>query len=137
METAKPKARYKCMCKAKPVSSRSGEPSWSAVTSSSTPPPWSTKVSWHAADILKPSQYRELLQGADAVVHSMGVLLEADYKGVLQGKEPIMKGLQKAFSSTKQGSTNPLDRKPGEDLEPMEEGGQITYELMNRDSGES
>jgi len=77
------------------------------------------------------------LKGADAVVHSMGVLLEADYKGVLQGKEPIMSGLSKAFSSTKKGSTNPLDRKPGEDIEPLEEGGQITYELMNRDSGGS
>lgn len=66
----------------------------------------------------------------------MGILLEADYKGVLTGKEPILKGLQKAFSSTKKGTANPLERKEGEDLEPLEEGGQITYEVMNRDSGE-
>lgn len=65
----------------------------------------------------------------------MGILLEADYKGVLTGKEPIWAGLQKAFSSTKKGSANPLERKEGEKLEPLEEGGQITYELMNRDSG--
>lgn len=64
----------------------------------------------------------------------MGILLEADYKGVLQGKEPIMSGLQKAFSSTKKGTQNPLDRAEGADVEPLEEGGQITYEVMNRDS---
>jgi len=63
----------------------------------------------------------------------MGILLEADYKGVISGKEPIYAGLSKAFSSTKKGSANPLERKNGEDLEPLEDG--VTYELMNRDSG--
>jgi len=67
----------------------------------------------------------------------MGILLEADYKGVLTGKEPVMKGLSKAFSSTKKGSANPLEHKEGEKLEPQEEDGQITYELINRDSGAS
>ena len=65
----------------------------------------------------------------------MGILLEADYKGVVTGKEPIWSGLQRAFSKTKQGSQNPLERKDGEDVEPQERDGQITYELMNRDSG--
>lgn len=65
----------------------------------------------------------------------MGILIEADYKGVLQGKESIVSGLQKAFSKTKKGSANPLERKDGEDLEPLEAGGQLTYELMNRDTG--
>jgi len=65
----------------------------------------------------------------------MGILLEADYKGVLQGKESIVSGLQRAFSATKGGSQNPLDRKEGEPLRPQEKDGQLTYELMNRDSG--
>ncbi|KAI9669558.1 MAG: hypothetical protein M1817_004601 [Caeruleum heppii] len=85
-------------------------------------------------DILKPSSYQSHLKGVDAVVHSMGILLEADYKGVLQGKESIVSGLQRAFSSTKGGSQNPLERKQGEDLRPQEPDGQLTYELMNRDS---
>ncbi|MCJ1364706.1 hypothetical protein MMC16_003821 [Acarospora aff. strigata] len=114
--------------------SRSGEPTWSSVTSSPNPPPWSTSVSWEKADILKPSTYKPLLQDADAVVHTMGILLEADYKGVLQGKESIWGGLQRAFSATKAGSQNPLERKEGEDLRPQEKDGQLTYELMNRDS---
>ncbi|KZF21737.1 NAD(P)-binding protein [Xylona heveae TC161] len=114
--------------------SRSGEPSWSAVTSSPNAPAWSRSVTWEKADILKPTSYKPLLKGADAVVHTMGILLEADYKGVLQGKEPIWSGLQRAFSASKAGSQNPLERKEGEDLRPKEKNGQLTYELMNRDS---
>lgn len=65
----------------------------------------------------------------------MGILLEADYKGVLSGKEGILSGLSRAFSSSKAGSSNnPLDRQPGSELGKGEKDGQITYELMNRDS---
>lgn len=64
----------------------------------------------------------------------MGILLEADYKGVVSGKESPIAGLQRAFSKTKAGGQNPLERKPGEDIQPQEKDGQITYELMNRDS---
>ncbi|KAL8687147.1 MAG: hypothetical protein Q9218_006602, partial [Villophora microphyllina] len=75
------------------------------------------------------------LEGADAVVHTMGILLEADYKGVLTGKESLVAGLRRAFSATKGGSDrNPLERKEGEEIRPGEGDGQITYELMNRDS---
>lgn len=65
----------------------------------------------------------------------MGILLEADYKGVLTGKESIWSGLSRAFSATKGGSQNPLERQEGEELRPQEKDGQLTYELMNRDSG--
>ena len=71
----------------------------------------------------------------------MGILLEADYKGVISGKESISSGLRRAFSERKgggrvSGSGNPLERREqGEGLEPDEGDGQITYELMNRDSG--
>ncbi|RDW59833.1 NAD(P)-binding protein-9 [Coleophoma cylindrospora] len=114
--------------------SRSGEPTWSSVTSSPTPPSWAHKVTWERADILKPNTYSPLLKDADYVVHSMGILLEADYKGVVSGKESPLTGLKRAFSSTKAGSQNPLTRAKGEDLKPQEKDGQLTYELMNRDS---
>ena len=65
----------------------------------------------------------------------MGILLEADYKGVLQGRESVFSGLARAFSATKGGSQNPLERSSGEELRPQESDGQLTYELMNRDSG--
>ena len=116
--------------------SRSGEPTWSAVTSSPSPPPWAGQVSWQKANVLQPDSYSEHLQDADAVVHSMGILLEADYKGVLQGRESPLSGLARAFQAVKGGSSqNPLERKPGEGLDPGEKDGQLTYELMNRDSG--
>lgn len=65
----------------------------------------------------------------------MGILLEADYKGVLSGKESPIQGLRRAFSATKMGGQNPLERREGEELRAMEVDGQLTYELMNRDSG--
>ncbi|KAL8775244.1 MAG: hypothetical protein Q9209_000250 [Squamulea sp. 1 TL-2023] len=115
--------------------SRTGAPNWSSVTSSPTPPSWSTSVAWEKADMLKPSTYKALLKDADAVVHSTGILMEADYKGVLTGKESIWAGLSRAFSATKGGSSqNPLEREEGGSLEPGERDGQLTYELMNRDS---
>jgi len=117
------------------VPSRSGEPRWDTVTSSQGRPSWASSVDWTKADLLKPESYKQYLQGANAVVHSMGILLEADYKGVVQGREPIISGLQRAFSSSKLGSQNPLERKEGEALEPKESDRQLTYELMNRDSG--
>ena len=119
------------------VYSRSGEPRWDTVTDSTTRPSWASSVNWAKADMLKPESYKPFLSGASAVVHSMGILLEADYKGVVQGREPIVSGLQRAFSSSKLGSQNPLARKEGEALDPKEQDGQLTYELMNRDSGMS
>lgn len=65
----------------------------------------------------------------------MGILLESDYKGVLTGRESPISGLQRAFSRTKKGSTvNPLERGEGQELDAGEKDGQVTYELMNRDS---
>jgi hypothetical protein len=116
--------------------SRSGEPQWSTVTSSPEAPAWSRSVKWQKADILKPTTYKPYLKDADAVVHTMGILLEADYKGVISGKESIWGGLSRAFSATKGGSAkNPLEMGEGEELKPGEKDGQLTYELMNRDSG--
>jgi len=115
--------------------SRSGQPNWSTITSSPTAPSWASDVKWEKADILKPATYAPFLKDANAVVHSMGILLEADYKGVLQGKESLFSGLSRAFSQRKGGSsTNPLDRGVDGELKPEEKDGQLTYELMNRDS---
>ncbi|KAK4542474.1 hypothetical protein LTR36_006726 [Oleoguttula mirabilis] len=115
--------------------SRSGEPNWPSVSAHQTAPAWSSSVTWRSANILHPETYKDALEGAHAVVHSMGILLEADYKGVLTGKESPIAGLRRAFSSTKRGgNVNPLERQPGQQVESGEQDGQITYELMNRDS---
>ena len=91
-------------------------------------------MNWAKADILSPSTYTCLLTSADAVVHSMGILFEADYKSVLTGKVSPVAGLQRAFSSVKQGTQNPLSSEEGEALKPQEGDAQLTYEVMNRDS---
>ncbi|PNY27923.1 Uncharacterized protein TCAP_02164 [Tolypocladium capitatum] len=115
--------------------SRSGEPRWDTVTSSPDTPSWSHEVSWERADILRPATYAPLLGGADYVVHSMGILLEADYKGIVSGRDSPVAGLQKMFSSSSAGrGVNPLDRKPREDIKPSDPKLQFSYEVMNRDS---
>ncbi|KAK3379839.1 hypothetical protein B0T24DRAFT_570173 [Lasiosphaeria ovina] len=115
--------------------SRSGQPQWQNVTASSSPPAWAHRVSWERADIFRPAQYAALLTGADFVVHSMGILLEADYKGVLSGRESPISGLQKAFSASKgrplSSSSNPLHQ---EQQQQQQSETQLTYEMMNRDS---
>ncbi|PWW77471.1 NAD(P)-binding protein [Tuber magnatum] len=108
--------------------SRTGEPDWSTAFGSPTPPEWSEKITWARANLLSPPTYREYLRDATAVVHSMGVLLEADYKGALSGKENPITGIFRAFDSVKGTSRNPLK----EDKSP--EKLQLTYETMNRDS---
>ncbi|KAH6643538.1 hypothetical protein C7974DRAFT_381735 [Boeremia exigua] len=117
--------------------SRSGIPHWPSITSSSTPPPWSEKVTWAKGDILSPTTYTSHLTSATAVVHTMGILLEADYKNVLRGRESPLSGLRRAFSPTKAGTQNPLDVKEGETLRPQESDAQLTYEVMNRDTAVS
>ncbi|KAF2655649.1 NAD(P)-binding protein [Lophiostoma macrostomum CBS 122681] len=117
--------------------SRSGDPNWSSISSSPNAPSWASSVSWQKGDILNPSTYTSHLENADAVIHSMGILLEADYKGVVSGKESPIAGLQRAFSATKAGTQNPLERKEGEPLQPQEKDGQLTYEVMNRDTAVS
>ncbi|KAJ2962256.1 hypothetical protein NQ176_g10952 [Zarea fungicola] len=114
--------------------SRSGEPRWDGVTASAAAPSWSHQVTWERADILKPATYAPFLQGADYVVHSMGILLEADYKGLVSGRESPISGIQKIFAATKDRGINPLDVKPGEDIKPSDPNDQFSYEIMNRDS---
>jgi hypothetical protein len=95
-------------------------------------------VKWHKANILKPAEYLPALEGANAVVHSMGILLEADYKGVVSGQESLWSNISKSFGASKVGSdTNPLGKDQGTPIEPKEDAGPITYEVMNRDSGKN
>lgn len=101
-------------------------------------------MTWERADIFQPTTYAPLLTNADYVVHSMGILLEADYKGVITGQESPIAGLRKAFSPDKgRNSPNPLEHDSasssssgggGGGYKPPESEQQLTYERMNRDS---
>lgn len=105
--------------------SSSGRP---YATPSGHTPRWAQSVTWHAADAFQPAAYAPLLAGADAVVHTLGILLEdPGYKGAV--KEGDVWSLARAFwggLAGTGGATNPL--RSAED----KRGG---YEGMNRDSG--
>lgn len=66
----------------------------------------------------------------------MGILLEADYKGVISGQESPISGLRKAFSpAPKQNQNpNPLERDSDDKYPKPQNPNQLTYEMMNRDS---
>ncbi|EWC46998.1 hypothetical protein DRE_03760 [Drechslerella stenobrocha 248] len=119
--------------------SRSGEPDWKLSSQNGRRPDWAEGVTWVSADVFEPATYKPYLTSADAVVHSMGLLLEADYKDVLRGKENPISGLRRAFQNSGSPwpkSANPLDKMPGDDVgNTSESRQQLTYERMNRDSG--
>ncbi|KAF4581924.1 putative oxidoreductase [Ophiocordyceps camponoti-floridani] len=116
--------------------SRSGTPNWESVSGSAQTPAWAHQVSWESADILRPSTYASLLQGATFVVHSMGILLEADYKSLVSGKESPLAAARRLLAGTPAAGrgVNPLEKKAGEDIKPADVKDQLSYEVMNRDS---
>ncbi|KAJ7632680.1 mitochondrial protein [Roridomyces roridus] len=80
-------------------------------------PAWVSKVEWVTGDALQPETFAAHLDGADAVVHSLGILLEdAGYKAAVRAGDAL--GLFRAVV----GGRNPLDRT------------KETYERMNRDA---
>ncbi|KAK2740634.1 hypothetical protein FQN57_006003 [Myotisia sp. PD_48] len=85
-------------------------------------PGWAGKVEWVKADLLSPESYSRHLDKASAVVHSMGIILEADYKSILQGKESPVSGLQKAVGCFIGAAKSAEDKS------------QMTYQTMNTDS---
>ncbi|KAI5308824.1 hypothetical protein KEM55_004767 [Ascosphaera atra] len=108
------------------VVSFSGEPDWSTLFQTKDKPRWAKKVEWAKGDILKPETYRPLLKDTkktDAVVHSMGILLEADYKGLVSGKEGPLSVLRRMMGGEVKSEEQ---RKPA-----------ITYGKINRDSAMS
>lgn len=112
------------------MDSRHGEPSWDTSANSSTqapPPRWAKSVEWAKADLLEPGSYSHFLKDASAVVHTMGILLEADYKSIVRGKESPITGLQKIFG---------CQHKTAAEQKAALDNKQVTYGTMNRDSGE-
>ncbi|CAD7062342.1 unnamed protein product [Tilletia caries] len=96
-------------------------------------PGWSTSplIRWQSADALRPETYADELRSCTAVVHTIGILLESDYKGgrsrAARGAQEsgagggLLQGLLKGWGF---GSGNPLN----------ESAGKLSYEVMNRDS---
>jgi len=64
----------------------------------------------------------------------MGILMEADYKGLVSGKESPISGFQKVFAASKDRGFNPMEKKLGEDITASSKNDQFSYEVMNRDT---
>ncbi|SPC62079.1 uncharacterized protein UHOD_08233 [Ustilago sp. UG-2017b] len=106
-------------------------------------PAWSSSVNieWHAADALDPSSYARLADRATAAVHTVGILLESDYKSKSSSASPIrnaLAGVAKGWGlwlPRSGADSNPLhdSKYPGPSHSPRRDG-RFSYENMNRDS---
>ncbi|TIA86783.1 hypothetical protein E3P99_03557 [Wallemia hederae] len=73
--------------------SQSGRP---FKTPSGHQPKWTNEVKWLAGDVFNEESYSAVIKESDAVVHTLGILLESDYKagplsalqGLIQGRSP-------------------------------------------------
>ncbi|RUP49571.1 hypothetical protein BC936DRAFT_142178 [Jimgerdemannia flammicorona] len=90
-------------------------------------PDWAEKVTWVSGDSLEPSTYAEHLVGAHSVIHTVGILMEADYKRVVRSRT-VGEFVEGVKGLVRRDRGNPLKR------EREEEG--VTFERMNRDTGE-
>lgn len=108
-------------------------------------PAWSSSpnIEWHAADALDPSSYAHLADRATAAVHTVGILLESDYKSKSSQASP----LRNAIAGVAKGwglrlpqlgaDANPLHdaKHPRGHERPSSRGDtKFSYEHMNRDS---
>ncbi|KAG9092325.1 hypothetical protein FS749_015818 [Ceratobasidium sp. UAMH 11750] len=91
-------------------------------------PAWASKVDFRKASAFEPASYRSLLEPCTAVVHTLGILLEAPrYKSAVQSGS--LGGLVSAFGHAwgLGAAGNPLAK-----MAPGEEG---TYESINTEAG--
>lgn len=87
------------------------------------------QVQWASGNSLDPETYRDLLKGVTNVVHSVGILMENDYKGIAQAQTlcEAARGVPRMILGMHDHG-NPLDPKLNDRPRP-------TYEMMNRDTG--
>ncbi|CAD6565326.1 MAG: hypothetical protein CYPHOPRED_005370 [Cyphobasidiales sp. Tagirdzhanova-0007] len=109
--------------------SRNGEPSYP----SRTKPAWAEKVEWIRGSAFDDAALRSLMPSVTAVVHTLGILLETDYKsgGLSSLALGVAKGLQENYQSYRR-HANPLAVQT--DSPARTEG---AYEKINRDSAEA
>ncbi|KAI9288236.1 hypothetical protein BC943DRAFT_318045 [Umbelopsis sp. AD052] len=99
-------------------------------TTSNSQGEWKSEVQWVAGDSTEPDSYKEILEGVTDVVHTVGILMENDYKQIVQAKSVTdaidgvgsvfgqLLGMKDNGNPFKQDSTTP----------------KVTYEMMNRDT---
>ncbi|KAG2357683.1 mitochondrial protein [Suillus spraguei] len=82
-------------------------------------PAWVERVEWRKADAMNPESYADILPGVDAVVHTVGTLLDnTQYKQKIQ--EGDVMGFIKSFAGRGSG--------------PLAEGQRSAYDILNYES---
>ncbi|GJJ71983.1 hypothetical protein EMPS_04340 [Entomortierella parvispora] len=106
--------------------SRRGKPELTETNKSDfvAPQGWVQKVNWAQGDSLNPSSYKDAIKGVNSVVHTVGMLLEDNYKDILHSQS--VEGLARSVENAVKGQ-NPLD--PGKAPKTG-----LTYERINRDT---
>ncbi|KAI7868247.1 hypothetical protein BDF14DRAFT_1742504 [Spinellus fusiger] len=105
--------------------SRRGEPTYATPAAK---PAWAHKVKWVTGNSLEPATYHQTLKGVTDVVHTVGILLESDYKALARATTAVELG--KGLLHLASGVFGMKDN--GNPLSPAHS--PVTYEQMNRDT---
>lgn len=87
-------------------------------------------MQWVAGDSTDPESYKEIMDGVTDVVHTVGMLMENDYKKVVQAKS-----LGEAVSGAGAVLGQMLGMKDNGNPFKQDPRSKVTYETMNRDTG--
>lgn len=89
-------------------------------------PKWANQVDFKSFDISKASsdELQPLVESSDAVVYSLGILLESNYYKTFAKSQSPLEGIS---SVVQKWNRNPLKHRIDDE---------ISYELMNRDLGQ-
>lgn len=90
---------------------------------------WKSQVQWVAGDSTDPESYKEIMDGVTDVVHTVGMLMENDYKKVVQAKS-----LGEAVSGAGAVLGQMLGMKDNGNPFKQDPRSKVTYETMNRDT---
>lgn len=85
-----------------------------------------------AGDSTEPDSYKEILDGVTDVVHTVGILMENDYKKIVQANSvtDAISGAGTVFGQF-------LGMKDNGNPFKQDSRSKVTYEMMNRDTGKS
>ncbi|KAL2313557.1 NAD dependent epimerase/dehydratase [Schizosaccharomyces pombe] len=94
--------------------------------------PWMDDVEWETLDAQKdPNSLLPVLRDASAVVNSVGILMENNYKKILQNpRGPVSHLINSLSSNMFKTGQNPLAPKPEEAKQSKNK---VTFEAINRD----
>lgn len=88
------------------------------------------QVQWASGDSLKPETYQAAMENVTDVIHSVGLISEVDYKGIVSAK-----GLCEAAAGVARLVTGAKDRGNPLKTSSSSSSPKVTFEMVNRDTG--